>query len=351
MTSPLRVHVLYEHDATDPRPYGSSHLRLLRPLSHPAVGPIVATFGRDPPPPDQAVDCVVVDRLWRRDASPADAEQLLRGQREMGRSVVAAMDDDLLRVDSTAAGLAGSAGAVAEAFIRGADGLLVTTEALAERFAPMCARIRVVPNALDERLLSSRAPRPRAGAFVPRPLVVGIMGTRTHDLDVEVVREAWIKVRARRSDIVLEIVGTVRDEAPWLELGVTFRAPPAPETEYPLFMAWWSTVLDWDVGLAPLVDSPFNAAKSDVKALDFACIGAAGIFSRVRAYEGIRNGETGLLCDNTPDAWAASIERLADDDALRVNLARLAGRELWARRILAHRAPDWTTALHELAHR
>jgi glycosyltransferase involved in cell wall biosynthesis len=221
----------------------------------------------------------------------------------------------------------------------------VTTAALAERCKRWNRRVQVVPNSLDERLIARREPRPRKTAFGERPLVVGVMGTRTHDHDLAVVRDA-IELLGSRSDVAFEVCGAVTDQSWWRDRGVRVRDVSGPEEEYPLFMTWWSESIAWDVGLAALAPTVFNASKSDVKVLDYAAIAAAGVYSAGPAYdESIRHGESGLLVEYEARAWADAIATLAADDELRLALARRAVSDLWSGRVLAHRAPDWAEAL------
>jgi glycosyltransferase involved in cell wall biosynthesis len=343
--SQLAVHVVYEHSGEDPRPFGSSHLRLLRPLAHPSAAALRLTYGRAPPLGSERVDLVVLDRRLTEGLTAGAAAALVAEQRELGRRVVAALDDDLPGAAADPR-VGPAAAAAAEALVREADAVLVTTERLRERLAPLNPRIRVVPNALDERLLAARAPRPRPDVFGKRPLVVGLMGTRSHDDDARVVREAWPLVLASGCDVRLELVGAVLDPQPWLELGGRLCEPPPTEQEYPLFMAWWTSELDWDVGLAPLADTPFNATKSPLKVLDLAAAGAAGVFSRVPPYtEAVVSERTGLLVANEPEAWAEAILRLAGDDKLRLRLARAAAAALWSEGVLARQGGALVDAL------
>ena len=82
---PYRLHVLFEH-GPDGIPYSHSHVRLLRPLSHPSLRPWVRmTAG--PELCEGQVDVVVVDRLWRPDVSLEVASELveeIRSQKEYG---------------------------------------------------------------------------------------------------------------------------------------------------------------------------------------------------------------------------------------------------------------------------
>ncbi len=244
--------------------------------------------------------------------------------------------------------------AVIEHLLVEAHGVLVSTEPLRERVAGYNANIAVVPNALDERLIvGDRLPRLQSPFEARPPVVIGLMGTLTHDRDVQMVLPALNEVVGRHDGAVrLECVGAVGD-ANAVEglatLPIRFFGPAADEGEYPLFMLWFTSAVRWDIALAPLLDTPFNRCKSDLKYLDYAAVGAAGIYSRVAPYQaGVRHRETGWLAANTPAAWVEAIEALVADAELRGRLAAAAQADLFGRRTLAHRAGDWVAAIRRL---
>jgi hypothetical protein len=154
-----------------------------------------------------------------------------------------------------------------------------------------------------------------------------------------------------RGRVRLEIIGAVARLETWellRDLPVTVIPLTADRAAYPNFMTWF-TRLKWDIALAPLIDSPFTRCKSDIKFLDYSALGAAGIFSRVPAYElSVRHLETGWVTENTIEAWQAALETLVADKQLRSNLARMAGRYLHTQRTLATGAARWRAALNKL---
>ncbi len=80
-----------------------------------------------------------------------------------------------------------------------------------------------------------------------------------------------------------------------------------------------------DIMLAPLDGTRFSASKVSLKYFDAAACGAAGIFSDVAPYaDQVRDGETGLLVENTDEAWLAAMRRLVDDGDLRRRIAHAA---------------------------
>ena len=347
-----RIHILYEH-GSDLRPFGSAYLRFLRPLTHPALAESLdVTWGLTYD--GQEVDAVIMDRFWRYDISLDMVRSLWEQVHRVGGCLIHALDDDFLSLTSEQEPwFSETHRQVLQFLLTQADGLVVTTSALAERFAPLNSRIGVVPNALDERLLAGSKPAPHDTSFGRRRVVIGYMGTPTHDDDLMMILPALQKIaQEHRDECEFQIVGGARQVRTFESLGklpVRVINPRPGEAEYPLFMLWYSSRLGWDIGLAPLRDTPFNHCKSDIKFLDYSAIGAAGIYSRGPAYDSsVQHLETGWIVDNDVNAWSEALEELISDDDMRLHLARNATRHLYSKRTLARSASRWLEALDSL---
>jgi glycosyltransferase involved in cell wall biosynthesis len=172
------------------------------------------------------------------------------------------------------------------------------------------------------------------------------MGTYTHDEDLLMILPALKTVHQRHpGQIELQVIGVVRSEETkkeLVELPVRYIYPQPEEHEYPLFMLWFTGHVRWDIALSPLCDTPFTRCKSDVKFLDYAAIGTAGIYSQSTAYSStVQHKENGWIAENTTEAWVEALETLMLDHSLRLKIAQNATRYLFSERILAQRAPDW----------
>ena len=334
------VHVISEH-AGDRQAYGCSHIRNLLPLAHPVNRPhlaVSASFDYAP------ADVVIVERAWDPHTNVIEADELVARARADGACFVYTVDDALLEAPS----IPSASRTIVRTLCRAAAGVIVSTPFLQRRFARLNPRVLVVPNALDERLFFAGTADGARGAG--GRLVVGFMGTLTHESDLMlVVQPLRALLRRNAGTIEFQIVGGVSDPR-WLcvfdGLPVRRIEVPPESVEYPAFVGWMRRNLHWDIAIAPLADSPLNRGKSDIKFLDYGALGFPGVYSAVPPYlETVRHGETGILVGSSPAEWSEALERLAKDAGLRSSIAAQSQHYVRAERTLEHCAAAWREAI------
>ena len=135
-----------------------------------------------------------------------------------------------------------------EHFLRSADAVLVTTENLRQRLSDLAGAVYVLPNALDERLLVRR-PAKRADDGC---IIIGYMGTRTHDEDLRMILPVLRKILSVHGDRVrVQLLGgTAKDRTihEMAEMGVEVISPPPHATLYENFVPWFVQNIQWDIG-------------------------------------------------------------------------------------------------------
>lgn len=87
-----------------------------------------------------------------------------------------------------------------------------------------------------------------------------------------------------------------------------------------------ATEREFDIGLAPLADLPFNRARSNVKLKEYAAAGAMWLASPVGPYRGMGEAQGGVLVEDGD--WYAALDRYAGDAAARAGLMERA--RAWA---------------------
>ena len=322
-----------------------SYIRLLLPLDHPRIGPDIRVVLADP---DEAVRYRADVVASQRHALPdmESAGRLVAHCRAHDMPLVYDLDDDLLNIPpdhADAAMLAPRVRAVAR-MVRDANAVWVSTEALRHRLTSLRRDVRVVPNGLDERLWRSIEPPARL-PFTP--LRVLFMGTATHDADLGLVLPALERLHAEQGRrLRIDLVGvTSRDLPGWIN---RVHIPPTASASYPAFVNWLVQHNHWDVGIAPLLETPFSRCKSSIKTVDYAALGLAVLASDVGVYRGsIADGQGGWLVRDGL-GWFESLSRLAHDAALLLRL-REAARVAFAAHSLATQADRRRNAWREAA--
>jgi GT2 family glycosyltransferase len=289
-------------------PTPCAYIRLIQPLCHPAVARDydvrVATaetiFDYD-------ADIIVTQRFAMPDVATAD--RLAAHARRTGATLVFDLDDDLLNIPRThpdARELRPLA-KVVRRMLEVADVVWLSTHALAGRLASIRPDAIVVENGLDERIWVPPAPSLR-----DQPVRILCMGTSTHEHDFAMIMPALSRLKTEYDDrIAIDIVGmTLRNDLPpgLHRIGM----PRSATRSYPGFVNWLrSAEPPWHIGLAPLLDTPFNLCKSPIKAMDYAALGLVVLASDTPVYRGsLADGPAGQLVPNDPAAWYAALNRL-----------------------------------------
>ena len=165
---------------------------------------------------------------------------------------------------------------------------------------------KVVLNTLDKKVwpkLQSKVvtPPPKKS-----PLRIVYMGTVTHNEDFEMIIPALDRLHQEMpGEFKLYVIGVAAKltEKPWIEI-------LKPESAlYPDFVAWFSGLPQFDIGLSPLVDNSFNRSKSDIKCLDYLANGIKPVVSDVAAYENGELDEHIVRTANTTEDWFTTLKK------------------------------------------
>jgi glycosyltransferase involved in cell wall biosynthesis len=142
------------------------------------------------------------------------------------------------------------------------------------------------------------------------------MGSCSHKPDLEML-ESIVRKLKRDFDFDLDVIG-VGISSDWFN---TISIPDGIAISYVNFAAWFRRTANWDIGLAPLQESSFNASKSAIKVYEYASVGLPTVASAVTPYKQvIADGCSGLLCANTETAWYDALASLCSSPRLIDNL-------------------------------
>jgi glycosyltransferase involved in cell wall biosynthesis len=208
---------------------------------------------------------------------------------------------------------------------------------IAQELAGAARSCVVIPTVVDtSRYVVKSDHRP------PGPLRAGWLGS-SMSIDETLAPLLPTLVEARR-EVEFELV-IVSDEAPSFARGIDWArfVPWSPEVER-------SIAEHMDVGLMPLQDTPYQAAKCGAKLVQYMAAGLPAIATPLGVNRDlVTDGSTGFWAQ-TPEDWRRALGHLAGDDALRKRLGQ-AGRERAVRDFsVARWAADWVNVFERAGH-
>jgi len=292
-------------------------------------------------------DTIVIQRLcnWRE-------YYIIERLKRHGKRIVYDIDDDIfdVPVDNPAARyVKKDQHKAAYGIMRLCDAVTTTSEILKERLK--CPETTVViPNAID--LEDGYPAKYRQSEDGIKRIVW--MGGGSHSKDWLECFEAVDKILQEREDVRLVIYGDIpralraalaTDDKPWFTKRIEFVPFQAVETYVELTKETTA-----DCALAPLSNESFNAAKSNIKWLEYTAMGVPTVASNVSPYkEHIDSGRNGVLVSNT-DEWYRAITAFLDDPELCANVVDEAVKSVDERFDVKKIVHDWEEVIlgHEM---
>jgi glycosyltransferase involved in cell wall biosynthesis len=197
---------------------------------------------------------------------------------------------------------------------------IASTERLAQAMRDAGLRdVHIIENALDAQTLDAaerlRAPAPAAGDGV---VITYGSGTRTHDADFAIAAPGLLAALHARPTLRLRIVGDLT--LPPAFAALADRVEHVPKTHYASYL---ELLARSDISIAPLEDTIFNHAKSNIKFLEAAVLCVPSVCSpRATFASVITDGVNGLLAEG--NGWESALLALADDADMRARLGEAA---------------------------
>jgi glycosyltransferase involved in cell wall biosynthesis len=251
---------------------------------------------------------------------PVKVMRILRRVQATGVALTWDNDDDIRALDERAPNytdVGGSRGvkdfAIQTQMIQQADAVTTTSERLARMYRRYggAEDVTVIENYLPREFVRTRRRRHKG-------VVIGWVAAGEHVVDAEELRVAE----------TLEKVLQARPKARAVTLGedLSLTHDRYEHRGRVSFEQLVAAMADFDIGIAPLADIPFNLARSSVKVKEYAAAGVPWLASPVGEYASYGPEQGGKLVGN--DEWADALMWLIDHPVQRFVLGRRAKR--WA---------------------
>ena len=143
-------------------------------------------------------------------------------------------------------------------------------------------------------------------------------GSITHNENFEMIKPALIKILEKFKNVELHLAGHLDIPADIEKFGNQVVVHPYVD---------WEELPDligqMDINLAPLKQTLFNEAKSEIKWLEAAAVKVVTVASNIGSFkEMIKDGETGVLA--LPEQWYNKLEELVVNEQYRNQMAEQA---------------------------
>ena len=236
--------------------------------------------------------------------------QLTKKLREAGKYLIYIIDDDLLNIPPEISSAAYYGQKKIQGYIRGmiemSDAILSPSPLLLQKYAVHGRKaIQIEEPAID--------PAPYKPHDPEKPVKIGFAGSIDRTGDVEsILKDVMLRIKREYGDRVeFEFYGAIPSFAGQLDARCISYCDSYDEYRKTL------NSLEWDIGLAPMPDTPFHACKHYNKFVEYAGAGVVGVFSKVQPYLRIPEKYPDvILVENDGEVWYSAIDRLLKDREL-----------------------------------
>jgi glycosyltransferase involved in cell wall biosynthesis len=283
-------------------------------------------------------DVVIFGRTYPDAFNPIED---MKAFKKAGKRVVWDFDDDLWAVEKNNPSVLVSSvyKDQYEGMIREADAITTPSPILAKKVKKLCKGkpVFICPNAINFEDYKER-PRVARGDDV----FVGYMAASSHYDDMAIAVDAMEILSQKYPNVFFYLYGLTAEpfEAAIYNVRKILQNNLQPEKEevlksmletydkfknirlihkpfmppeiHPMILA----SLDFDIGIAPLVDNEFNHGKSCIKMYEYAATGTCTLSSDVLPY----SDEVSYRAKNTVKDWVAKLEKLIVDKPFREKL-------------------------------
>jgi glycosyltransferase involved in cell wall biosynthesis len=227
------------------------------------------------------------------------------------------------------------------------DGLFTSSAELASQYADWSKRTWVLPNCVDIGIRDWDTPIERHPDLVGK-VVIGWAGSITHQDDWAPLMGVIPEVLEKYPQAVFALVSAYQTvdifvEKLQLPADRIVRLDPVPFARYPELPA------QFDIGLAPVVNTEFNRAKSDLKLIEYGCRRVPYVASRIAPYSRLHmdtGGQGGYLCNGRQE-WVDAISTLIECESERQAAADFMYEYVREERSIKGNAYRWAEAMRE----
>ena len=218
-----------------------------------------------------------------------------------------------------------------------ADGLICSTQPLADYMKAYNKNITVIENSIDKEIWNVPLKKNKSGK-----VKIGWVYGPTHEQDINVFVPVVKELLKKYKNIEFHHIGWQSEVFERMERQkMTFGT--SGYKEFPTFLASQGM----DILVAPLIEDEFNRGKSNIKWMEGAMCEVPMVCSDVYPYSvSITQGKDGFLAKTTSD-WIKHLSTLIEDKKLRVNMGKEAKKTVLKNHLVEKAIPKYKKLIED----
>lgn len=294
---------------------GVGWYRIINPLEKLGADVQKSTFFIDGP--KSALELKARGDIWvtKPMDSPQVVMELFTDRDFAGTQIVLDLDDDPFNLNTSHPAYQSfkDKEPIYKMFIRSADHIICSTEHIKNVVKDLNPKITVIPNAIDPSIWKVKKKRRKDGK-----VRIGWFGSSSHLSDIDILHSFMRDILVKYPQVEFHLAGFSYEN---LKEERVFHYPPTKGyEEYPQFVA----DKDIDIAIAPLIDTQFNRAKSNIKWLEHSMLETPMVLSDVIPYnQCVKNYKTGYLAKNKSQ-WIKYLSWLIESEEKRKEIGKAA---------------------------
>jgi len=241
-----------------------------------------------------------------------------------------------------------------EGIMRECDAITVTTPELADvvREHVPGSLVYVVPNAIDldmwDEVLYERTTAP-----AKETVTIGWMASQSHLMDVPIVGEVLRDLMVKHAQLRLHFIGWIGVESFMGDMMRPFKDRIIYGDWVPVSQLGRS-MSDFDIGILPLVDHPWNRSKSELKYLQYSALAIPSVASPLPCYLRAmgNNPNTGLIAqNNAPGSWYSLLNTFIEDREFRRDMGAQARKAMYLNHDIRNQFYNWLDVFEKVRKR
>ena len=203
----------------------------------------------------------------------------------------------------------------------------------------------VVENALDAELWEATHAKKQAMGK-PNYLTIGWLASQSHQMDAPLVMPALERLLDEFPKIRMHFIGWILKE----DLSEKIQKQHMSRIrlqEWVDIAELPQHMIDFDIGIAPLMDNDFNNCKSGIKAMQYWALGIPVVASPLAAYDLIDERVNGFKPVTTDD-WYACLKELIENEEARLKMGAFGREKLLGAHDIRNTVGQWIDTFRQI---